>query len=124
VKRSPEDTGPVARLDCPSWCTDHAEAIGCLPGMHQSPAHEHEGLIVRLRQGRSGTHVWLGYARIPAVEAADMASALSRLGHAELAATVKRLGELAEADAGPELRDDRIVNPVTHVIEHLTEVTS
>ena len=81
---------------CPHWCTSEHEF-----NVHAGEMHVHDGLLVRLLQGfgRPQARIYVSAGDISAAEAPEWAHTFAILGHAELAATIKRLGELAEADA-------------------------
>ena len=101
---------PLAVIDCPVTIDGHGVTVV---------------VTVQLVDAGGGPAVYVHGARVEAHETKTLARTLAALGHAELAATVRRLGELAEAGAEfTPMADDRIVNPTTHRLEHLPAVTA
>lgn len=78
---------------CPHWCARHASAI-CV-----GEPHQHGGVCLwLLQEPGAAAKILIDGQLVPARDAAGWARTFARLGAAELAATVRRLGELADAE--------------------------
>ena len=80
---------------CPGWCTFHAH------GVCQSADQVIDGVSIHMLRTASMTvsDVWVNGIPWTPLQAIDQGRTFARLGHAELAAHVTRLGETAIAEA-------------------------
>jgi hypothetical protein len=80
---------------CPAWCTEPADHT-----VHISDMHLHDQLAVCILQERTLVHplIYIGKCPVTIAHAPRFAHLFALLGAAELAATVRRLGEIAEAE--------------------------